>query len=97
MTREEAAEKINEFRRSRTGDNRGGAQNPRQGDGQQNPDEIYRRAAGEIRAAIGAGRITPEQGRERLEALRERIGAREGNRERDGDRESNQPPPRRGR
>ncbi len=38
MTREEAAEKISEFRRSRGGDDRGRAEDPRQGDGQRERD-----------------------------------------------------------
>jgi hypothetical protein len=38
MTRQEAAEKINEFRRSRGGEDRGGAEDPRQGDGQRERD-----------------------------------------------------------
>ncbi len=90
MTPEEGREKLAAFR-EHLGEEDKEREGDREREDDHNPEQIYRRAAGEIRAAIGAGRITVEQGRERLEALRERLGdeerEREGDRQREGDRE----------
>ncbi|MFP6691445.1 MAG: M56 family metallopeptidase [Pirellulales bacterium] len=67
--RERDAERRHEGDREREAD--------REREDKRDPRHIYEQAARAIRAAIEAGKITPEQGEQRLRGLREHLGKRE--------------------
>ena len=66
MTREEADAQYKEIRKRMAGEGKG--------DSKRISHEEYRKAEGEIHKAIAAGKLTKEQGRERLAAMRKMIG-----------------------
>ena len=72
ITEEQAKERLEGLRKRLT------AQNPQgepRGRGQ-NPREMMARAEAELKKAVESGRITEEQARERLQAMRRKMGAR---------------------
>lgn len=85
--RERDAERRHEGNRKREADSKR--------EDERDPRHIYEQAARQIRAAIEAGKITPEQGEQRLRGLREHLAKRErdadrrheGNRDREANRE----------